>query len=72
MSASRYSEIARSAAQCERLGYLDDAKKLWRQANEIAVLKANRDWTSVRASVCEIRLRRLTAKSPRLRNGGAA
>lgn len=72
MRTSRYSEIARSAAQCERLGYLADAKNLWNQANDLASLKANQDWTSVRANVCETRLLRLAAKSPRVRNGGAA
>lgn len=71
MRTSRYSEIARSAAQCERLGYLADAKNLWNQANELAVLKDNVDWTAHRAHVCERRLL-LQAKPLRVRNGGAA
>lgn len=71
MRTSRYSEIARSAAECERLGYLADAKNLWNQANELAVMKANLDWTAHPANVCERRLR-LAAKAARVRKGGAA
>ncbi len=71
MTRSLYSHIAHSAAQCERLGYLDDAKNLWNQANELAVRKANRDWSAHRANVCERRLE-LQAKPLRVRSGGAA
>lgn len=70
MRTSRYSEIARSAAIHENAGSLNQAAKLWRQANELAVLKANLDWTAHRAHVCEARLR-LAAKAARVRNGAA-
>ncbi|OIV47395.1 hypothetical protein BK025_04570 [Sodalis sp. TME1] len=71
MTRSLYSHIARSAALHEKAGSLTQAAKLWRQANELALLKANVDWTAHRAHVCESRLR-LAAKPLRVRNGGAA
>lgn len=70
MRTSRYSEIARSAAIHENAGSLNQAAKLWRQANELAILKDNVDWTAHRAHVCESRLR-LTAKPLRVRNGSS-
>ncbi len=70
MRNSLYSEIARSAALHENAGSLTQAAKLWRQANELAVLKANLDWTAHRAHVCEARLR-LAAKPLRVRNGSS-
>lgn len=69
MRRSLNSHIARSAALHEKSGSLNEAAKLWRQANEIAVLKANLDWTAHRAHVCEKRLQ-LQAKPLRVRNGG--
>ncbi|AHF74786.1 hypothetical protein SOPEG_3515 [Candidatus Sodalis pierantonius str. SOPE] len=69
MTRSLYSHIARSAAIHENAGSLTQAANLWRQANELAVLKANLDWTSHRAHVCEARLS-LAAKAARVRNGG--
>ncbi|CAK8740687.1 hypothetical protein SODG_004164 [Sodalis praecaptivus] len=71
MRTSRYSEIARSAALHENAGSLTQAAKLWRQANELAVMKDNVDWTAHCAHVCEARLR-LATKAARVRNGGAA
>jgi hypothetical protein len=66
-----YSQIARSAAQCEESGSLSEGAVLWHQASEIAVLDANRDWSAHRANVCKIRMMRL-AKAARVRNGGVA
>lgn len=59
------------ATRSARRNSLTQAAKLWRQANELAVLKDNVDWTAHRAHVCEARLR-LAAKAARVKNGGAA
>lgn len=72
MRNSAYLQLAKSAAQCEKSGNLSEAANLWKQANVLAVLKANRDWTAHRANVCEIRLMRQDDEYACVKTGGAA
>lgn len=72
MNRSLYAHIAHSAAQCERHGHFDEAENLWCQASEQAVQQENRDWTAVRARVCEACRRFLAASPARVKNGGVA
>ncbi|CAK8742661.1 hypothetical protein SODG_005914 [Sodalis praecaptivus] len=69
MNRSLYAHIADSAARCERHGHFDEAESLWRQANAQAVQQESRDWTALRARVCEARRRFLAACPARVKNG---
>ena len=52
----RYNDFTTSAAEAERKGEWDYARKLWEEANKIAARRFWADkakWTRIRATFCE-------------------